>query len=361
MKLPISKVLLVGDYSGVHAFLYQGLKNIGIEVTLVGYPNDWRENFLQINFRSNINGILGKVISNLNPFFSLNKLKGFDCVQFINYSVFNKRFGINEYLIKKIVRNSTKSFLCIAGCDSYINNYYKMKGSKICNYCLKEDRKESFCSLTSKSIITEKQNITDVVDGLIPLAYEYSKAYQSTGNKKLMKTLPLPIDCNSIKYRDNKVSSKLIIFHGINRTGFKGTTIIAAAMKRIAERYPNDVEIIIDGKMPFNKYIEILSSANIVIDQLFNECLAMNALISMAQGKVLVCGNADEAMKDLGIEEKCPAVFVDPTIGSVENALISLVEAKKDIPVIGYKSRQFVVKYFNHVDVAKKFLKAWSE
>ena len=98
-------------------------------------------------------------------------------------------------------------------------------------------------------------------------------------------------------YIKNTIKKKIIIFHGLNRFGFEDAKYIEDAFKVLSKKYPDDIELIIRGRMPLNCYLEILSKANIVIDQTNTYSLGVNGICALAIDKV-VMGGANEYFID---------------------------------------------------------------
>ena len=134
--MSISKVMLFGEYAGVHRYLRDGLRELGVSVKVVAGTSGWRKNPVDINLSSEFRGIVGKIDLYSRPFRLLNSFTKHDIVQFIDYNVFVTRFGINDFLIKKIIPRNTKSFLIATSCNIFVNEYYKRTKNPICNSCL---------------------------------------------------------------------------------------------------------------------------------------------------------------------------------------------------------------------------------
>ncbi|GAB6034742.1 hypothetical protein JCM17795_09440 [Galenea microaerophila] len=49
--------------------------------------------------------------------------------------------------------------------------------------------------------------------------------------------------------------------------GFKSTKYIEKAFDYLSKNYPNDIGLIIDGKMPIEQYLNLMRKTNILIDQ----------------------------------------------------------------------------------------------
>lgn len=98
--------------------------------------------------------------------------------------------------------------------------------------------------------------------------------------------------------------NKLYIFHPLNREIFKGSKVIISALKIIEKKYPNLVKIIVKGKVPFNEFMDLLNTSDIVVDQCKSYSYGMTALIGLHKGKILLSGVENETIMDLKIPPK---------------------------------------------------------
>ena len=357
----ITKVLLLGEYSAVHRYLRDGLRELGVEVTFASGTYGWRKHAVDNSSSSKYKGIVGKVDLYLRPFYMFNRFTGHDVVQFIDYNIFVRRLGINDYLVKSIINNNTKSYLMVASCDHFVKDYYNKIKNPICKGCLTLDKKLTQCPVANASSHKRFNKLLPLYDNVIPVMHEYEQAYKNAGVGTLSHALPFPINMNHIKYQENKVLKKIVIFHGINRVGFKGTKIITAALSKIQKKYPKDVEVVIDGRVPYHDYLNLLERTNIVVDQIYNEGYGMNALISMAMGKIVVCGDVTKTVNGLNITDSIPSISVEPTEDDIFNKIEVLICQKKVIKQLGHESMVFVRNNFNHIKVAQMYLDLWSK
>jgi hypothetical protein len=211
-----------------------------------------------------------------------------------------------------------------------------------------------------KNLTYQKNNkyIANLVDGIIPIGYTYSKAYDLYQNK--LRTIPLPINSNNVEFFPQVFhEGKIIVFHGITRVGFKGTKFITEAMKKLKINYPEIVEIVISNKTSLKNYLLNLEKANIVVDQALSYEYGMNALYSMASGKVVLSGNEEECQVELNRND-IPVINIKPSIEDIYIKLEQLILNKEKIIKLGKESRLFVENFHNHKKVANEYLKLWN-
>lgn len=359
------KILILGDYSSFGLNLKKGFEKEGIKTILLSTGDSWKKidgsdiklstsKFLLIK-------ILKKIYNRhiLNSFYKKN-LKSFDYILIMNQEFiknkfsdyFRLTFGLKELQNLKLEKG--KIFLLACGTDFYeLKNKFKLRYSPYDD--ITSENKKYF--LTFK----EEEKLLKNITAVIPTMYEYSLGYrESIWKNKTLPTIPLCIDVSEIPYKDNKIIDKIIIFHGINREGFKGSEIIKRAMENIKIKYPEKVEIIINGKMPLKKYKEVLEKANIIIDQCRSYSYGMNALYSMALGKVVLSGNEKECQEEFKRSD-IPILNIPPVEKEIEEKLEYLIKNPHLIEEIGKTSRKFVEEFHDCKVVIKKYIEIFNK
>lgn len=359
------KILLLGEFSGLHNNLKDGLLKLGHDVTLVSNGDGWKNLPRDINLLPNhFYGKLGYVEYLFKELYFSKKLKNFDIVQFISdYLLFEKKFKLDQVCYNNLINNNKKSFFIAAGADPNIWQFWlDRQDGKMSNLIESTNRTDLSPALAQNLLDPkEKEKTLSLIkksNGLIPIAYEYAEPYRKL--KNLCTTIPLPINTDKIKYTENKINSKLVIFHGINRKGAKGTQYIEQAFEILRKKYPHDLELIITERMEYTKYIEFIKHVNVIIDQTNSYSLGLNGLISLAQGKVTMGGAELEGQNELGYDkEVCPIINIKPDPLDIVTKIEFLLGIKDKIPEIGEESRLFIEKYHNYIAIASKYLKTW--
>lgn len=358
-------ILLLGDFSSFHKYLKTGLEALGHNVLLAANGDGFKKiksDIALYKFNSRYPFVRhGQMLyTSLN---TAKKFKNFDVVQLMNTLVYPA--GIAEYMMKKLKKRNKMVSLVAAGGDVAVYEAWKKRVFGYYTYdCMLPEEQDKIRALyehrgrygVSRTNVEKK--IISEADIIIPTSYEYYIAHVS--NKNLYAdTIPMPVDLNSIKYEENIVNNKMVIFHGLNRED-KGTKFIRPAMERIQKKYPDRVEIILKGHMPLDDYMQLLKRTNVVIDQCCSRGYGINALISMAQGKVVLTPSSDETLKVYNIQrEECPLFDIGPNIDQIEQTLDFIVTHSNSIPALGKKSRQYVEKYNDCKKVAQRYVDAW--
>lgn len=353
------RVLLLGDYSGFFFNLKEGLIELGHHCEIAtlgdGFKKTGKSDLFIPDVKKNLHSVLNLINFGLR---GIKNFYNFDVVFLINHVVFPPiKFNYNYYLIKQIKSHCNKMFLSSCGTDYFV---YKTKDKLEYNPMDEAIQLDSGGNniYLSNMYIKNNTNIVNLVNGIIPTMYTYAEAYRN--NPKRLNTIPFPINVNNIKFIPQTFkNSKIKIFHGINREGFKGTKYIKEAMELLKKNYPDEVDILIDGKMPLNRYLKVLEETNIVVDQALSYEYGMNAVYSMAMGKVVLSGNEPECQEEF-CRMDIPIINIKPSVEDIYNKLEKLVLDKTSVIEIGKKSRLFVEEFHNHVKVAQQYIDTWN-
>ncbi len=342
------KILLIGDLSSAGYYLQMGLESLGIYTTHIGYQNGWRENPIQINLTSRYKGIIGKVHNYVKPF-TLNNLKGYDLVIFLDYFTFPRTFGINSNMVRKIQENNKNSFLWVMGCDSTFREWGKIYNSELCEPCLKFDQKSKKCNCENNS--QEEQRFLSGISKIIPCSYEYFEAHKS--HSKISSIIQLPMIVKNVE--DLPRNKKIKFFHGLNRYGFKGTDRVEAVFSKLKNQYSNVAEFKIDGKMSFENYNALLLNQDVIVDQLYNKSLGINSLLTLAQGKILIAGDPKFVCEKLNIPLP-PMITTGHDLESLTNSITGCINNYNQYKNYAEEGRKYIAQYHSPEIVASKFL-----
>jgi glycosyltransferase involved in cell wall biosynthesis len=349
------KILLLGEFSGFHTNLKSGLKELGHEVHICSSGDRWKKfegSDIKL-FSYSDNPVIRRICSLMYQLKMIPKLKNYDVVQLVCPHVFSEvGYWYNQMIIKLLKKNNEKLILSVAG-----DHYFIYETFKKLRYTIFENFDEKNSKYCNKSYIENNKKVVEMSDGIIPITYTYAESYR--WNKKLLRTIPLPVDYTKVQFspqvfKDGKVK----IFHGINNENSKGTKYIREAMEKLKANYPEKVEILIDGKMPIKKYLKVLKDSNIVIDQALSYSYGMNAIYSMAMGKVVLSGNEPECQKEYSRFD-IPVINITPSVDTIYRELEKLILNEQEIISIGSKSRKFIEDFHNHIDIAKLYINEW--
>lgn len=353
------KILLLGESSGFYTNLKDGLIELGHDVVLASFSDGYKKiRSNDISFDAKLPGLLGKLENRVRPLCALPALSGFDVVQLINPFEFDiSGFPARQFL-KQVKKRNGKFFLSACGSDAF---YYQKASERLRYHPLQEqnsvDATGSFRKFTKENSFQYNTDIARLADGIIPIFYDCEVAYRDF--KNMLPTIPLPINASKVDFHSNSVCDRLVIFHGLSRYGFKGTRHVEEAFKILKKRYPNAVELVIEGGLPLHEYLKIQRRANIIVDQVLSYSAGMNALYAMAHGKVVLSGAEPESLASMGISYS-PVVNITPDAHDIVCKIERFIGDDAFVQRIGAESREFVVKHHNHVSIAKMYVEAWN-
>ncbi|MEX2409760.1 MAG: glycosyltransferase family 4 protein [Candidatus Paceibacterota bacterium] len=305
------KILLVGEFSGVHNNLKKGLTELGHEVKLAADGDGFKK--FEYDFPITPYGGLyfGRVLNLIYILLNIRKFIGYDVIQFISpFSIPTYLFKIG--LLEFIFRRNKKIIYYACGTDP---NYERV--SKSLDYHPNNGRKY----YTPRRLKYHNWFINRV-DTIVPATYTYYLGYK--GKNSLAKSIMLPgsgIYINEVK----KPRKKIKILFGITRRDFKGAVYIEEALGMIKQKYESRVDIKIVERMPFEDYIKLLDETDILIDQCKSYFYGMNAIFAMERGVIVLSGAEETAVKYYGIEN-IPIINIKPNSEQIFIELKRLIE-----------------------------------
>lgn len=362
------RILLLGEYSNVHATLADGLRQLGHVVTVASDGDNWKNYRRDVDLKRVDNG----PVSTLRFLFRLKKafrsFKGYDVVQIIN-PVFIALKAERIWPYYRYLRRHNKAvFLGAFGMD-----YYYAKVALDCKTFRYSDfnlgKEVRHCEQNDIWIHDwlkgEKGRLNRYIaadcDGIIAGLYEYFVPYNMEFKDKLT-FIPFPIHCDTkTKTLQRSQHEKVRFFIGIQRarTAYKGTDIMLKALERVVHDFPDDCEMVMVESVPFAEYQKLLDGSDVILDQLYSYTPAMNALEAMSKGLIVVGGGEPENYEILNETQLRPLINVEPSEESVYEALCNLVRNRHTIPQLSADSIAYVKIHHDSKLVAQRYVDFW--
>jgi hypothetical protein len=369
------KILLLGDYSNVHATLALGLRALGHKVTLASDGDTWKNYPRDIDLKRPSLGKLPSIVYFLRLLRTFRQFKNYDVVQLINpcfLPLKAERIRPFYYFLR---RHNRKVFLGAFGMDHYwVEAGLDCKTFRYSDFNIGNKVRKSVDNeiWIRDWLYGEKgklnKEIAENCDGIVSGLYEYDAAYRPHFGDKV-RFIPFPIRLDNEMAIENSRSTKIFtseskvrFFIGIqkHRHAYKGTDVMLRALERLKANYPTEVEYVKAENVPFAKYVQLLASSDVLLDQLYSYTPAMNALQAMAQGLVVVSGGEPENYEILGEPELRPIINVLPSQESVYEQLERLVLNKGKISTLSLQSRKYIEKHHEYIKVAQRYLEFWT-
>ncbi len=373
------RILLVGEYSNVHWTLAQGLRQLGHDVTVVsdgdgwkGYPRDidlqrrdthdpsaWRRLAGTLRYLGDIARVWPRlrgydIVQIINPvFLDLRAERLWPFYAFLrrhNGRIFLGAFGIDHFWVK-------------VGMDCKTFRYSDFNiGSQLRDYPFMHEMVRDWLHGPKGEL---NRRIADDCDGIITGLYEYEACYRPFYDGKT-RFIPFPIDRASVTpsmLYDDSSPAQLRFFIGIqrSRSAYKGTDIMLAALNRLQADYTDRVVVRRAESIPFAQYQEMMNTSHVILDQLYSYTPAMNALLAMAKGLIVVGGGEPEHYDLLGEKQLRPIINVRPTEQDVYDQIaLRLLSGREDIRQLQLDSMEYIRRHHDHLRVARCYVETWT-
>lgn len=157
------------------------------------------------------------------------------------------------------------------------------------------------------------------------------------------------IDTNAYQpvYPRLSTGQPIKILHAPNHKAIKGSDAIFKAIEVLkSEGYP--IELVFKQNIPNKEFLKLVSSVDIVIDQLVIGCYAMFAMEAMCFGKPTICYLRDDLIKTFeagGYIDSSEIPLISAQTHDITDVLRNLLDAPERLHEIGKKSRDYVVKH----------------
>lgn len=362
------KILLLGEYSGLHLTLAEALKVLGHQVVLASDGDGFKNYYRDIDLYRRSSGLFDTGRSFVHVISNLSAFRGYDVVQLINPCFTTQNVNVNIQLFRYLKSHNKKVFLGAFGDDYFWLKACLDKEFRYSEFNIGDkendlayNRKVKHMWLHTKRKVANIE-MAETCDGIIACLYEYFAAYAQDYADKLAY-IPLPVNTQSIRYSRMDIQDKVNFFIGINkaRSEFKGTDLLYKALVRLEQVYPNEVRILKAESVVYSQYLSLINDAHVVLDQIYSYSPAVNGLLTMALGKVLVSGAEPEMYELLGETVNHPIINIYPSEENIYKNLEALILDKINLPDRGTASRIFVEKHHDYLQVAEKYLNFWQQ
>ncbi len=368
------KILIIGEYSGFANNLSHGFKKLGHSTVVITtgdgskhIPYDSKDILLKsyldykiFGFNIRYSWVLRTYFANFvfNKHFVKNNQ--FDIIYIVNsefiydglFSTVKRGIDFKNLREGRLLAKNGKVVLSCCGDDPALNRYSQ---TLELDPLAVSGPSKVFNKPAVKRLYDRAIRISSIIHVTAFAYYHCIDLYLKDNciEKKIVPTyLPFSVPPT---YNDNTLNNKVVIYHGILRSEMKGSAIIVAAMKRLLANYPNSVECIIKEKVPYEEYLKILDSCNILIDQAAGDGFGMNACNGLARGKVVMCSITENTTNLMG-DSNCPIISISKDEGDIYCKLEKLVLNRKLIESISKESRSFAENNLADVKVSKKIL-----
>lgn len=361
------KVLLLGEYSNVHATLAEGLRTLGHQVTVISNGDFWKDYPRDIDV-SRHPGKLGGILLMARLYSLLPRMRGYDVVQLINPMFFELKAERLFFFYDYLRRHNGRIILGAFGMDWYwVHGCTYDKPLRYSDFNIGDQVRTDAEALRYQHdwLGTAKERLNRYIandcDAIISGLYEYDACYRPHFPQKTF-FIPFPINMKSFSCRQT-ARKKIHIFIGINknRSVYKGTDIMLRAAQDLQKCYPDKMQLTIAESVPFAQYQRLMDDADAILDQLYSYTPSMNALLAMSKGIICIGGGEPENYEILHETELRPIINVQPTYESVYHELEALILHPEHIPALKSQGIKYIQKHHDDVKVAQRYLEVWTK
>lgn len=361
-------ILIIGEFSGFAKHLKYGFEKLGHNVVIVLNGDGWKgftptgNDIFYKNKTWKLFGLAIRGTGKLDAFLENRRIHselkrlfptGIDVIFCVHYSFLSSHWwqcGVKQDFVSFYIKKGAKLIMseCGGTMAGRYNNPELYKSFGYDEMPVKEERYSFLLERSQLIIPTAYGYYVDL------LAYAKYNPYDIT---KVAHAIPLPITVDEKYIYNPCVGKKIVIFHGIINPEKKGTKYIKAAMEKIQEEYPERVECICKGGMPYDEYIRLFDRIDILIDQcnIREGGWGINSTIGAMKAKCVLVSCGDKNQEHMGIPE-IPFVPIKTDSNQIYEVLKDLVTHPGKIDDLKLAGRRFTEKYCETSIVAKKYL-----
>jgi len=166
--------------------------------------------------------------------------------------------------------------------------------------------------------------------------------------------LPNPANLDNLRYLEPDIEGPLKILHAPTNRQVKNTEAVLSAISNLEEE-GLDIQFTLVEDSQHSELLEQISSHNLIIDWLNPEfgIYGVFSIESMALGRAVICSLTDSLYDKYNL----PIVSIQPD--NLASKIIEFYNNRKLLVEVGKAGHDFVQKYHNPVESAKKVIKQY--
>lgn len=363
------KILFVGDYSNLHSTLAPELRRRGHRVSVLSDRCAGMDIDCDIPLVRG-NGVFSGFSYLYKIFATLPKLKGFDIVQFINPGFLSLRPGKLRYFLRELKRENGSLFLTLAGNDHFFvraclePDFFRFSEFRVGVKRSPFDR--AYPNMANAYLLPSLKHYTedfyDAMDGAMSALPEYDMAARPILGDRLVYA-GLPVDLKMLTPHPFPETGKIRLLVGMRSYSIlqKGTDTLLKMARTLEKEMPERFETDNVTDLPWTEYLRHIREAHIVLDQLYSYSPGMNALNTMALGRVSASGAEPEYYDMIGETELRPIIPLSPLQEDIPGTLVKLAENPDLLRKMAADGRRLVEKHNDVRIIADRYEAHWQK
>lgn len=365
MGLSRMRILLIGEFSGVHWTLAEGLRQLGHEVMVVSngnFPRNFPRNLDLLQEYNSKCITLKQKLFNAKQVFT--KMRGFDVVQWINPWVLDSTLKDQKLLYSLLKKANGAFFLgsfgadavfvehCLTGKPSY-SIYSDYVGQLLPNEVFPHE-----AGWQNPLNVDWNNRMANEATGIIAALPEYYEAYSQSQWAGKTHFVPLPINTETLPARFARQANtplKIGMVEQPGRDAVKGWSQMMRLLGALKERMGQNLEVDIAQPMPYVQYLEWLRAQDVLFDQALSHGPGIAALVAMSMGIPSFSGGEEYYYGMLNEPKIRPILNYRP---GEEVGLLAEIEALWEMDVyerIAAEGKALVQHHHTALNVAKQY------
>ncbi|MDE5872260.1 MAG: hypothetical protein K2H22_10005 [Muribaculaceae bacterium] len=365
------RILMLGDYSNLHACLAKELRRRGHEVTLVSDRGGYMKTEADIELRRSP-GIIGSLRYLYRIMALLPSWTGYDAVQLINPVFLSLKPNKLKMIFDILKKNNRSVFLTLCGNDHFFvkdcvdTDLFRFSefriGKEKAPLVKCDPRRESGWLIHDHAVYTK--HLYDNLDGAMSVLPEYDMSARLHMNPEKLLFTNLPIEVENLEYTEMNVEGPVRILIGIraNMEIQKGTARMLDICRSLEKEMKGQIEVKAVRNLSLTEYLDELRKSHIVVDQLYSYSPATNALQTMALGRISASGGQHEYYEYLN-ESSHPIVCLSPLEdeNAIKDRIRDIVLDKEKLKRMGEEGRHLVERHNDVRNIAILFETYWKD
>ncbi len=363
------KILMLGDYSNLHACLAKELRKRGHEVTVVSDRGGYMGTEADVELRRST-GISGSIKYLYRILALLPSWSGYDVVQLINPQFLRLKPGKLKVIFDILKKNNRSIFLTLCGNDHFFvkdcvdSDLFRFSefriGKEKAPLVLCDPNREKGWLIHEHAVYT--QHLYDNIDGAMSTLPEYDMSAKCHLNQDKLLFTNLPVSLENLDFTPMNFDEPISILIGMrgNMEIQKGTAKMLDICRSLQKEMDGKFHVKVVKNLSLADYLEEVRKSHIVIDQLYSYSPGMNALQTMAMGRITASGGQPEYYDYIG-ESNHPIFCLSPLEDdeTIKNRLKSLILDKERMKQMSEDGRKLVEKHHDIKKIATLFEQHW--